>query len=195
MSTCNNDVCTFSFEGNVLEIKKLSEDAQPLTKSYDAPACIDIPIIRLIKVDNGIAYFGTGYAFAIPEGYYVQLHPRSSMPKMGVTLANCTGIIDWDYTGEIIIALQPSTSVGICVALKLTKLGTASGNDPNVNYTIQEIDYPSANEITQEVIRNIPLPAILVQFCLARKEDVVLREIDTLPIRTRGDRGFGSSNK
>jgi len=43
----------------------------------------------------------TGLTFNVPQGYSVRIHPRSGMAlKYGLTLANCEGIIDEDYTYE-----------------------------------------------------------------------------------------------
>ena len=48
----------------------------------------------------------TGLAFAIPEGYEVQVRPRSGLAiKHGITLINCVGTIDSDYRGEIKVIL------------------------------------------------------------------------------------------
>lgn len=48
----------------------------------------------------------TGFAIAIPDGYEVQVRPRSGLAlKHGVTLANAPGTIDADYRGELKILL------------------------------------------------------------------------------------------
>src|ERR1700755_2344185 len=44
---------------------------------------------------------GTGFAIAIPEGYEVQVRPRSGLAlKYGITCLNTPGTIDHDYRGE-----------------------------------------------------------------------------------------------
>ena len=44
----------------------------------------------------------TGLALAIPEGYEVQVRPRSGLAlKHGITLPNTPGTIDSDYRGEL----------------------------------------------------------------------------------------------
>ena len=44
----------------------------------------------------------TGIYIAIPEGYEVQIRPRSGLSiKHGITLINCVGTIDSDYRGEL----------------------------------------------------------------------------------------------
>lgn len=48
----------------------------------------------------------TGLRLAIPEGYEVQLRPRSGLAlKHGVTLANAPGTIDSDYRGPLGVIL------------------------------------------------------------------------------------------
>lgn len=48
----------------------------------------------------------TGLAVAIPEGYELQVRPRSGLAvKFGITLINSPGTIDSDYRGEIKIGL------------------------------------------------------------------------------------------
>jgi len=48
----------------------------------------------------------TGFAFAIPEGYEVQVRPRSGLAlKNGITCLNTPGTIDSDYRGEVKVIL------------------------------------------------------------------------------------------
>lgn len=49
---------------------------------------------------------GTGLRFAIPEGYEVQIRPRSGLAfKHQITVLNTPGTIDSDYRGEIKVLL------------------------------------------------------------------------------------------
>ena len=51
--------------------------------------------------------FATGFAVAIPEGYEIQIRPRSGLAlKHGVTLPNTPATIDSDYRGELKVALM-----------------------------------------------------------------------------------------
>lgn len=48
----------------------------------------------------------TGFAIAIPQGYEVQVRPRSGLAlKHGVTCLNTPGTIDADYRGEVKVIL------------------------------------------------------------------------------------------
>ena len=48
----------------------------------------------------------TGLSFAIPEGYEMQVRPRSGLAlKNGITCLNTPGTIDSDYRGEVKVIL------------------------------------------------------------------------------------------
>jgi dUTP pyrophosphatase len=50
---------------------------------------------------------GTGLVFEIPEGFEMQVRPRSGLAlKSGITLPNAPGTIDADYRGELKVILQ-----------------------------------------------------------------------------------------
>ena len=52
------------------------------------------------------ALIGTGLYFEIPEGFEVQIRPRSGLAlKHGITVLNSPGTIDADYRGEIKVIL------------------------------------------------------------------------------------------
>ena len=51
---------------------------------------------------NEIKLIHTGISVAIPEGYEIQVRPRSGLAlKNGISLVNSPGTIDADYRGEI----------------------------------------------------------------------------------------------
>ena len=53
---------------------------------------------------------GTGLVMAIPEGYFGAVFARSGLAsKRGLRPANCVGLIDSDYRGEIKVALHNDT--------------------------------------------------------------------------------------
>ncbi len=78
----------------------------------DLRACLDAPLTlapRDAGADQGVwncAKVPTGLAMAIPEGYVGLIFARSGLAtKHGLTPANCVGVIDSDYRGEIVVAL------------------------------------------------------------------------------------------
>ncbi|MBS0502758.1 MAG: dUTP diphosphatase [Proteobacteria bacterium] len=59
----------------------------------------------------------TGFAIAIPEGYEVQVRPRSGLAlKHGVTCLNTPGTIDADYRGEVKVILANLGSEPFAIA-------------------------------------------------------------------------------
>ena len=60
-----------------------------------------------LSLDSGeMSLIPTGFAVQLPEGYELQVRPRSGLAvKHGITLINSPGTIDSDYRGEIKIGL------------------------------------------------------------------------------------------
>ena len=93
-----------------IEIKRLTETAKipdrgsALAAGYDLFA--DIPETCVIPA--GVTkMIGTGLSLAIPTGYFGGVYARSGLSaKEGLRPANCTGVIDADYRGEIMVALH-----------------------------------------------------------------------------------------
>ena len=53
---------------------------------------------------------GTGIACALPENTFGAIFARSGLAtKQGLRPANCVGVVDEDYRGEIIVALHNDT--------------------------------------------------------------------------------------
>ena len=68
-------------------------------------ACFDIVAVSR-KPSGNTCMFGTGLQFDIPDGYHVKIYQRSSTGfRDGMSLVNCVGIIDADYTGEVGVKL------------------------------------------------------------------------------------------
>ncbi len=60
---------------------------------------------RIINPGERVAV-ATGLAMAIPEGYEIQIRPRSGLAlKHGITVPNTPGTIDSDYRGELKVIL------------------------------------------------------------------------------------------
>lgn len=60
-----------------------------------------------IQIESGkVAIIPTGLFFEIPQGYEIQVRPRSGLAaKNGVTVLNTPGTIDSDYRGELKVIL------------------------------------------------------------------------------------------
>ena len=83
-----------------VKIKKLDNRAVIPTYSKPGDAGMDITAISVKFEENYIEY-GTGLSFEVPEGYVMLIFPRSSVSKKDVMLANCVGVLDSGYRGEL----------------------------------------------------------------------------------------------
>lgn len=80
---------------------KLPERANPSDAGADVYAVSKDDKITHRYLDKLVISYGTGLAFAIPEGYWMDLRPRSSVFKTGMVLCNSIGTIDAGYRGEV----------------------------------------------------------------------------------------------
>lgn len=93
-----------------IALRKMTESAQiPVRGSlqaagYDLFADLSEAVTILPQETKMV---GTGIACAIPEGYFGGIYARSGLSaKEGLRPANCTGVVDSDYRGEIKVALH-----------------------------------------------------------------------------------------
>lgn len=74
-------------------------------KNNESDSGYDLTLIDVKKKIGEVVMYGTGVKVQAPVGYYFDLVPRSSIIKTGYIMANNIGIIDHDYTGEIMVPL------------------------------------------------------------------------------------------
>lgn len=91
-----------------IKIKKLINEAVIPTQGseyaagYDLYSCIDADILS-----NETVAISTGLAIEIPEGYFGAVFARSGLAsKEGLRPANCVGVVDSDYRGEIKVMIH-----------------------------------------------------------------------------------------
>ncbi len=98
-----------SFDPINIAVKRLPNGAGLSLPSYESAgaAGMDICAAESIVIrSTRRAAIATGFAFAIPEGYEIQVRPRSGLAyKNGITVLNTPGTIDSDYRGEIKVIL------------------------------------------------------------------------------------------
>ncbi len=69
----------------------------------DVSSCLDAPLVVAAGQRCAVP---TGLAFEIPEGYEIQVRPRSGLAlRQGLTVLNAPGTIDADYRGELKVIL------------------------------------------------------------------------------------------
>lgn len=71
-----------------------------------ADLCAYLPSQNVTLSPGKSALIPTGLFFEIPDGYEVQVRPRSGLAaKNGITVLNTPGTIDSDYRGEVKVIL------------------------------------------------------------------------------------------
>jgi deoxyuridine 5'-triphosphate nucleotidohydrolase len=89
-----------------IKVFKACDDAVIPSKARYSDAGYDLTIIKEHKrLNSKTVIYDTGIKLEIPNGYYVEIVPRSSISRSGYMLANNVGIIDQGYRGNLYIAL------------------------------------------------------------------------------------------
>ncbi len=92
-----------------IEVMRLAHgEGLPLPAYATAGAAgMDVVAAEAITLAPGARHaVATGLALAIPEGFEVQVRPRSGLAlKHGITCLNTPGTIDSDYRGEVRVIL------------------------------------------------------------------------------------------
>ena len=92
-----------------IELRRLPHgEGLPLPAyATDHAAGLDVVAAESLTLAPGARHaVATGFAIAIPEGYEVQVRPRSGLAlKHGITCLNTPGTIDSDYRGEVKVIL------------------------------------------------------------------------------------------
>ena len=81
------------------------------TKAHEDDACYDIYACfeegPMIIRPGWTVMVPTGFAIEIPVGWFAAIFPRSGLAtNKGLTLVNCTGIIDAGYRNEWMVAIR-----------------------------------------------------------------------------------------
>lgn len=89
----------------MIKIKLLNEQAKMPVRGSDEAAGLDLFTTESVTIPPGHrALLKTGVAMSLPFGYVGLIWPRSKLAaKMGIDVL--AGVIDSDYTGELMISL------------------------------------------------------------------------------------------
>ncbi len=93
-----------------VQLKKLTDTAILPSRGSDSAAGYDLSAdisSDVIIKPHETKLIGTGISVAIPDGYFGGVYARSGLSlREGLRPANCTGVIDSDYRGEIKVSLH-----------------------------------------------------------------------------------------
>ena len=111
-----------------MKICKLHENAVIPTYAHENDACFDLTaatVSGLTLVGQHIdpmhpVVCGTGLAFEVPPGFAMLVFSRSGQGfKNDVRLANCVGVIDAGFSGEVMVKLTCDDSMDLESGKKL----------------------------------------------------------------------------
>lgn len=100
-----------------VKVKKIHPDAVIPQYKTSGSAGFDLYAIEDVEIQPGeTKQIRTGLIFEIPEGYEIQIRPRSGMSlKTPLRISNAPGTIDSDYRGEVMIIAENTSIVPFSV--------------------------------------------------------------------------------
>ena len=166
-----------------IKCKQLDEKAVIPFYAKEGDACMDITAIDLeYDLKNDRYIYHTGLAFEVPEGYYMDLRPRSSNTKTDFYIANAPGTLDAGYRGELLVVFKRRDKIALEDFATLFK-----GCDPNqvmtayVNSMLSIAPYVPGDRVCQMQV--LPRPKVNIEI------------VEELSESERGEGGFGSTGK
>jgi dUTP pyrophosphatase len=82
-----------------VKIKLLNPNAKVPFQKHSTDGAYDL-VATSYELKDGLHIYGLGFATEIPEGYRVNIVPRSSFTNTHCVMQNAHAIIDADYRGE-----------------------------------------------------------------------------------------------
>ncbi|MCY7794117.1 deoxyuridine 5'-triphosphate nucleotidohydrolase [Bacillus spizizenii] len=162
-----------------VNIKRLSPDAQTPAYAHATDAGFDLVAAEDVIIEPGAtACVPTGLAFEIPEGFEMQIRPRSGITlktKLRVQL----GTVDAGYRGEVGVIVD---NISREEWGSTPRLRTLSGKAEKIDGTY----YPKSTYIIRKGDR-------IAQALIKPVEQAMFTEVDALGDSDRGAGGFGSS--
>ena len=149
----------------------LDDDAVVPKYANDGDAGMDLVSIEDVSLFAGETMMvRTGIAIEIPRGFAGLVMPRSGLALNGINLANCVGLIDSGYRGEVKVELHNNNPSRI---IKREKGGIS------VRDNIEAFEVHKGDRIAQLVIVSVATATM----CL----------VNRLGASQRGTEGFGST--
>lgn len=163
-----------------VKIKKLHPDAVIPQYARAMDAGFDLVAVEDVIIAPGqSAKVPTGLAFALPEGFELQVRPRSGIgAKTKLRLSNAPGTVDAGYRGEVCVLVD---NIRIPSEQRTNVCLDASEKETAVDQTVDSNSYliKKGDRIAQGVIAIVPIAQFEV--------------VDELDETERGTGGFGSS--
>jgi dUTP pyrophosphatase len=88
-----------------IKLKRLSKRAKVPTYGTKSAGALDLYAVEDVTFHtDDVKAVRSGWIFEIPEGYYVEIMPRSGLSiKNEFIMFNSPGVVDSDYRGEVYV--------------------------------------------------------------------------------------------
>lgn len=106
----------------------LADGARAPTRAHPSDVGLDVWVTSVERRGLALYFCETGLTLAPPEGYYVEVVPRSSIVWRGFILPNSVGVIDPSYRGTLKVPLRylgegdPDTEAALLVGERVAQL-------------------------------------------------------------------------
>ena len=93
-----------------VKLLRVGPNAKLPTKGTKGSACFDLYAAESAELNSEnwawkIAVVSTGWKVEVPEGYFLDIRPRSGLSIKGITVNNSPGTVDADFRGELKVIL------------------------------------------------------------------------------------------
>lgn len=166
-----------------LGFKKLDLRAKLPKYAHEGDAGMDIFALEDVEIHLHIpTMVHTGIAAEIPDGYEIQVRPRSGLACKGVTVWNSPGTVDSKYRGEI------------CVILMYLHNECETWNEPQRNPSTGQMEMVGIGT-RQKQYYEVKAGDKIAQLVLAPVTTAEIAEVTELSETERGTGGFGSTGR
>lgn len=96
------------FLAPTIQFRSFNTKSEMPRRATEGSAGYDITTVDSRLLGSGQrALFRTGFGIVLPEGWEMQIRPRSGMAlRHGITVLNAPGTIDTDFRGEVCVLLH-----------------------------------------------------------------------------------------
>ena len=150
------------------------------TKAHPTDAAWDCYARTVDVLPQNIVKCALGFKLELPEGWFADLRPRSSIYKTGLWLSNSCGVVDAGYRGEVMAFFYFGKEIR---PIEIPK-------SPDV--CVRPGDMIYLHENTRSIIPKIG--DRVIQMMIRKLDEVELVHVAVVDFNTdRGEGGFGST--
>ena len=172
-----------------VNIKKINSNA--ITPTYGSTEAAGLDLYALIDTETNSLFIpsyatvkiNTGIAMEIPKGYFGAVYARSGLSiKNGLRPANCVGVIDSDYRGEVIVLMHNSATLENHVYPQFILTDGTTQDSYEYGYLpVGTVVIRAGDRIAQGVLTQVPKAKFIKARQVSKTE--------------RGEGGLGSTGK